>query len=258
MERIMILYHSGRGTTRKMSEKLKDLFTKKLDNPTVDVVNIEGFSDYNRIKESDFLVFAFPVYDGLPSKTFREFLGRLNILLDKRPVALFANCRSLPGNSLRQTAGKLKSKNYYTVSNTYIKASAIKSKDSNSDKGYFSSFRNFIDSTWEKKIENAVDAIAKQIKKATYTYQKPKMRYDALLTLPFGETIPFPKREVIFQKERCSQCGKCIEVCPRGSYKEVADGYPLIDRSRCEDCLRCIVECPGKALKEKKHVPVSF
>lgn len=254
----MILYHSGRGTTRKMSEKLKDLFTKKLDNPRVDVVNIEGFIDYNRIKESDFLVFAFPVYDGLPSKTFREFLGRLNILLDKRPVALFANCRYLPGNSLRQTAGKLKSKNYYTVSNTYIKASAIKVNQSNDEKGYFSSFKNFIDSSWEKKIENAVDSIANQIKKATYIYQEPKMRYDALLTLPFGYTMPFRKREVVFQKERCSKCGRCIKVCPRASYKEGDDGYPLIDISRCEDCLRCIHECPENALKEKKPIPVSL
>lgn len=48
-------------------------------------------------------------------------------------------------------------------------------------------------------------------------------------------------------KEKCSKCGICIELCPVGNITVTDDGYPERG-SDCEYCLRCASFCPKKAI----------
>ncbi len=50
-------------------------------------------------------------------------------------------------------------------------------------------------------------------------------------------------------RERCSRCGTCIEVCPTGAAQMGGDGYPRYDLSACIGCAQCIALCPQGALR---------
>ena len=57
------------------------------------------------------------------------------------------------------------------------------------------------------------------------------------------------------EKEECSGCGACVNVCPTQAVKMEYDSegfpYPTVDPARCIGCQKCERQCPG--LKEKKQ-----
>ncbi|MDI7274763.1 MAG: 4Fe-4S binding protein [Anaerolineae bacterium] len=48
---------------------------------------------------------------------------------------------------------------------------------------------------------------------------------------------------------KCTGCGACADVCPRGAVQIVA-GHAEIDDARCERCAACVPACPEGALAE--------
>jgi len=46
--------------------------------------------------------------------------------------------------------------------------------------------------------------------------------------------------------EKCTGCGKCVEVCKVGATK-IVDGKAVIDYNKCVMCGRCVVNCPEAA-----------
>lgn len=50
-------------------------------------------------------------------------------------------------------------------------------------------------------------------------------------------------------KEKCSGCGKCVEICPAGAIS-MKNGKASIDLKKCAGCLACVTLCPQKAIKE--------
>ncbi len=49
-------------------------------------------------------------------------------------------------------------------------------------------------------------------------------------------------------KEKCTGCGKCVEVCPVNGIKMEGD-YPVVDNDWCIGCGVCAVPCPSSAVK---------
>jgi len=49
-------------------------------------------------------------------------------------------------------------------------------------------------------------------------------------------------------KEKCTGCGQCVEVCPVNVIKMEGD-FPVIDREWCIGCGVCAVPCPSSAIK---------
>ncbi len=56
---------------------------------------------------------------------------------------------------------------------------------------------------------------------------------------------------IVFNRDRCTMCGKCIEVCRFGALEMGADG-PVKDESRCLHCSTCMFECDAHAIS---HLP---
>ena len=52
--------------------------------------------------------------------------------------------------------------------------------------------------------------------------------------------------EVLFQQDRCLDCGTCVETCLHGAARPAASGAP-VDRARCAACGRCAAACPSGA-----------
>ena len=48
-------------------------------------------------------------------------------------------------------------------------------------------------------------------------------------------------------RERCTGCGACVGICPRGALF-VADGCADVDESLCDSCGLCIGACPEEAI----------
>ncbi len=61
------------------------------------------------------------------------------------------------------------------------------------------------------------------------------------------ETIS-AKREIMWKRELCIGCGKCMAHCPNGALK-LSDATSFIDRSKCVTCGKCAEICPSKALR---------
>jgi len=51
------------------------------------------------------------------------------------------------------------------------------------------------------------------------------------------------------KRNKCSQCGICIEICPTGAARLADDDYPLYDPVLCIGCAQCIGLCPEVALE---------
>jgi NAD-dependent dihydropyrimidine dehydrogenase PreA subunit len=50
-------------------------------------------------------------------------------------------------------------------------------------------------------------------------------------------------------EERCTSCGKCVEVCPQDVFDLVAGAAPLISRAEdCTTCRQCSLYCPQGAI----------
>lgn len=54
--------------------------------------------------------------------------------------------------------------------------------------------------------------------------------------------------EIIFAKNRCTSCGKCIKVCDSGAISFDQKGTIAMDFSKCTNCGNCISVCFSKAL----------
>ena len=54
--------------------------------------------------------------------------------------------------------------------------------------------------------------------------------------------------EIWLEKNKCTGCGACSNICPKGAIKMVEDDcgfkYPIIDKELCVDCGLCKSTCP--------------
>ena len=54
--------------------------------------------------------------------------------------------------------------------------------------------------------------------------------------------------EILLRADRCSACGKCASVCPKGAHELNAEGHEY-DRARCTACGTCVSQCLTGALE---------
>ena len=52
-----------------------------------------------------------------------------------------------------------------------------------------------------------------------------------------------------FAAEKCTGCGRCVEVCPHGAF--VMDGKKarLAEKDLCMECGACALNCPANAIE---------
>ncbi|MHA1355505.1 MAG: 4Fe-4S binding protein [Candidatus Heimdallarchaeota archaeon] len=70
-----------------------------------------------------------------------------------------------------------------------------------------------------------------------------------LVTSGMGEdnTGPLEGMKITLDEDKCTGCGKCIEVCPF-NLRILKEGKAFVDSERCVGCGRCLKVCPEEAI----------
>ncbi|MCK5058348.1 MAG: 4Fe-4S binding protein [Candidatus Aminicenantes bacterium] len=65
--------------------------------------------------------------------------------------------------------------------------------------------------------------------------------------------IPYPKARITVDRDLCTGCYRCIEVCPKGVY-EFEDGKSRADKTaECILCKACFRQCPAGAINHSDN-----
>lgn len=56
------------------------------------------------------------------------------------------------------------------------------------------------------------------------------------------------------ESEKCTGCGRCLEVCPHHVFTLRARKSVITDQDRCMECGACVKNCPMSALEVKPGV----
>jgi pyruvate formate lyase activating enzyme len=58
-----------------------------------------------------------------------------------------------------------------------------------------------------------------------------------------------PEPDLLYNRELCTSCGLCIDVCPNGALYYDEENYIIIDREKCAACGECVEVCTENALE---------
>jgi len=63
----------------------------------------------------------------------------------------------------------------------------------------------------------------------------------------------------ILEKDRCTACGHCVDICPMDVFYGSADSnVPVITYpEECWHCNACVMECPAEALSLRIPLPAT-
>jgi len=54
--------------------------------------------------------------------------------------------------------------------------------------------------------------------------------------------------------EKCSGCGKCLDVCPHGVLNLENNKVAIVDKNSCMECGACKMNCPMSAITVEANV----
>jgi len=64
-----------------------------------------------------------------------------------------------------------------------------------------------------------------------------------------GVTINLFTTDIIYNKDKCVDCGACIAVCPTNAISMEEPSWELtFDASKCVRCKQCVPACPLRAI----------
>lgn len=237
--KILILYHSGAGSTKTIAEILKD----RLTFFDVDLKSINLSFDYSLLNFYDSIIFGFPTHHCSPSNSMKEFIEKMPYFKMPKQSFAFTTYGLYSGNTLREFSKICLKKNIYiNDSFTY--------KGPSADGALLLPKINYI----LKYENNIVNKLKLDIAKIEHTIfsnsNKPSIPPIKIYT-PFNY---LNKRIGSNYKHRfkllnvnCINCDRCVENCIRGCWK-IGPDYPILKQDNCEFCFKCIHHCPTNAI----------
>lgn len=114
MKEIVILYFSGTGNTKYISERIGEAFRRL--NYKVDLISIEDGKALQRLNIDDKLVgIGFPCYALSYPNIVKQAIQEIPSSIQAVPAFIFATKGWSAGNSLKEPARFIRSKNLYSI-----------------------------------------------------------------------------------------------------------------------------------------------
>ncbi len=248
MKKILILYFSGVGATKKVAEYM---YISLSQSCTVDKFSMEESAVLN-LDNYDALVIGLPVYHAAPPHTVTDYL--LNMYPHKKgiPVFIFNTRTVLACNTNRILAKLIRKKNIVTIMDKEYRSPA---SDGSLIVPFVQRFFEF-EKDLQKKITLDCTMFLKLLQSDNLQGYIPRFRFSSIMNAPNKLAGQLITLKIYLHRDRCVKCGNCIENCPRNALKKDENNYPVVTRKSCENCYRCIHHCPAKALSlSKRTVP---
>ncbi|HHE04792.1 MAG TPA: flavodoxin family protein, partial [candidate division WOR-3 bacterium] len=109
MKKVLIIYHSGSGSSRTVAEILGEVLSRRVE---VAIERIRKDYDYSKLHQYELIVLGFPTYFFRPSLAMINFLQNIPETKKPRLVFVFATCAATTGSSYKIIRAILEKKNY--------------------------------------------------------------------------------------------------------------------------------------------------
>ena len=244
-DKILIIYHSGSGSTRTVGQVFREKLSKLY---TVDMVQVGPRPNYQMLSDYDLLLFGFPTYHARPSTSMMEYVDNMPRAQAPQTAFVFTTCGLYTGNSLRILIKRLEEKNIMAAGALQIRGPA-----SDGVLLYPSLFSLMF--KYEKraaeKISQAVADIGRLLRSHTTRPRIPAYKWYA----PINDVVNFFGKRAYHKYrdglhtlgDRCTNCNLCVRNCERGCWTE-GKGHPSFKPTNCEFCLECVHNCPQQAI----------
>lgn len=237
--KILILYHSGAGSTRILAE----IFHEKLEGYNVDIEPIKLNYNYNNLETYDFVIFGFPTYHCEASTSAQDFVRGMHVLSRQIRAFVFTTCGLYSGNTLRNFIKECYKKNLVVSG-----SSAYRSPASDGTL-LFPSFRfmfNF-EKDISSNLKRDIDKINKIILSKSYEVNIPPFKLYSILNYPNKVLGKAYKHNLKVVTDKCISCSKCVDSCLRECWTNHKEKLKF-NQSNCEFCFKCIHHCPSNAI----------
>lgn len=237
VESVSIVFFSGTGGTRRVSDELKVSF----ENKGIQVNTMELNCRSKEFFPADYLIMLYPVYACNAPQPIYEWIEKAP-LGNGTPTAVISvsgGGNVSPNTACRTHCMKKLAKKGYHV--TYEKMLCMPSN-------WITRGDDRIMILLLRAMKINVDKITDDIMNGRILYAKPNLM-DRLFA-KIGEiekSFAYKFGKKIIVTGDCVGCAQCAEQCPRENITMV-DGKPTF-ADKCTICLNCIYKCPQKALK---------
>lgn len=246
MERVVILYHSGTGSTKVIAEVIYMQIRAKME--TV-LVSIEDMRDTALINSYDYLIIGFPTYHSAPSASIQTWLNALKPFERRKKAFIFTTCGLYSANTLRIFAKQCRSKNIEVIQSRVYRAPA-------SDgvliapwmKRWYTFEKDIV-----SKLKKDLEAVVSLFKDSANKQSLPRFKLYSVINYPNKLAGSYFSSPIYLFPDQCIRCQRCIKKCPHRCFTMDSDSLPQYRKDNCEHCYRCIHACPNKALSIHKR-----
>jgi len=240
MKKVLILYFSGVGATKKVAE----LMCKKVSQSChVDIFSMEN-TDIPSIDNYDALIIGTPTYHAAPAKIVMHYFESIPRQTKEIPAFVF-NTRGVASfNTNRLLSKKMYPKNIVTFMDRQYRSPA-------SDGVLFAPFiKRFFEfeKDFENKVNNDCADFIELLSRNEAQGYIPGFHFGSIVNAPNKLAGHLISLKIRVHKNKCVKCGKCIEKCPQSAFSADKDGFPQYAYKKCENCYRCIHHCQKTAL----------
>ncbi|MCD4829597.1 MAG: EFR1 family ferrodoxin [Candidatus Cloacimonetes bacterium] len=250
----VLIYFSGTGNTKLISEEIQKRLEKKHHN--VELISIESLDRIERLNlQKKVIGIGFPVY----KFTYPDIMNKLFPLLKAKqegrqedsPFFLYCTYTRFDADSLHNFARKMEKLAFRLIVKASFKCPSNGIASMKSAESYeYSSVMFF-----EDNIADKLDQFADEIANNSAKYQNSDFRlkhtgkiYDSirLKIVEDIERTKYPRLRI--NQDLCNICGLCAAHCPETNLVNMGKKICIIDEFACLHCLRCMHHCPKYAI----------
>ncbi len=240
---ILIVYHSGAGSTKTIAELYCQLLADLCPEYQIHLELISPEVVCENVQNHDVIIMGFPTYHGEPPASMRQFAEKMPTMRAPKKLFLFTTYGLYPANSLRILGKQLKKKHFVLCGTAGYRAPAT---DAALLLPKIPPLLDFEKNT-AAKLLNDLRHIRKCLDGEGIKEAMPRFKAYAILNYPNQYLGKRAKHTLKVVADDCIQCQRCIDGCLLKCWQP-GKQVPLFDGTYCEHCFRCIHHCPGNAI----------